>query len=94
MQIKDVENLAELAKIELNEAEKKQLLSDMESILGYVQQIESVEVSDLELEYKNKNVWKKIQGNGMKADFSWELSAKKYSEMFYEILENKKEIPK
>lgn len=44
--------------------------------------------------YKNKNVWKKIQGNGMKADFSWELSAKKYSEMFYEILENKKEIPK
>ena len=58
MEIKDVEKLAELAKIELNDSEKQQLLSDMESILGYVKQIESVEVPDVELEYKNRNVWR------------------------------------
>ena len=58
MNIKDVDNLAELAKIELSQAEKEQLLSDMESILGYVKQIESVEVPDIESEYKNRNVWR------------------------------------
>lgn len=40
MNIKDVENLAELAKLELLEEEKKSMLADMESILGYVKQIE------------------------------------------------------
>ena len=44
MQIKDVENLARLARIELDEAEKEGLLKDFESILGYVQQIEEVEL--------------------------------------------------
>jgi aspartyl-tRNA(Asn)/glutamyl-tRNA(Gln) amidotransferase subunit C len=58
MQIKDIEKLAELAKIELKDNEKEQLLSDLEEILGYVKQIEKVEVKDLELEYKNKNVWR------------------------------------
>ncbi|PIP68756.1 Asp-tRNA(Asn)/Glu-tRNA(Gln) amidotransferase GatCAB subunit C [Candidatus Nomurabacteria bacterium CG_4_9_14_0_2_um_filter_32_10] len=43
MNIKDVENLAELAKIDLNEDEKEQILKDMEGILGYVKIIESVE---------------------------------------------------
>ena len=43
MDIKDVENLAELAKIDLNENEKKQILKDMGGILEYVKVIESVE---------------------------------------------------
>ena len=42
MNIKDVEILASLARIELGEEEKKDLLSDMESILGYVKQIEEI----------------------------------------------------
>lgn len=29
-----------------------------------------------------KHIWKKIQQNGMKADFSWEKSAEKYIELF------------
>ncbi len=45
MDIKDVENLAELARIELTEEEKKSLLSDMEGILDYVKQIESIPTS-------------------------------------------------
>ncbi len=59
MNIKDVENLAKLARIELSEEEKKELLSDMESILGYVKQIEEVKVdvqpSGLNSDY---NVWR------------------------------------
>ena len=58
MELKDVEKLAELAKIELNEGEKEKLLSDMESILSYVKQIEKVEVEDEEVEYLNKNIWR------------------------------------
>jgi len=44
MDIKDVENLAELARIELPETEKEQILKDMKGILDYVKQIESVKV--------------------------------------------------
>ncbi|MCX6757407.1 MAG: Asp-tRNA(Asn)/Glu-tRNA(Gln) amidotransferase subunit GatC [Candidatus Nomurabacteria bacterium] len=58
MEIKDVENLAELAKIELNDAEKQQLLSDMKGILDYVKVIESVEVSDSKIENQHINIWR------------------------------------
>jgi len=58
MNIKDVENLAELAKIELNDDEKKRLLLDMEEILGYVKQVQGVETKDVEPEYKNRNIWR------------------------------------
>jgi aspartyl-tRNA(Asn)/glutamyl-tRNA(Gln) amidotransferase subunit C len=58
MEIRDIEKLAELAKIELTDAEKKALLKDLDGILGYVKQIESVDVPDTKLEHKNKNVWR------------------------------------
>ena len=58
MEIKDVENLAELAKIELSEEEKKGVLSDMEGILGYVKVIESVDVPDITPDYAHRNVWR------------------------------------
>ena len=58
MNIKDVENLAELARIELTEEEKKEILSDMESILGYVKQIEEVKVEDVEANNEPYNVWR------------------------------------
>ena len=44
MEIKDIEKLAELAKIELTQEEKEHLLSDMESSLGYVKQIQEVDL--------------------------------------------------
>lgn len=44
MQIKDVENLAELAKIDLTAEEKEQILKDMGGILDYVKTIENVKV--------------------------------------------------
>lgn len=32
--------------------------------------------------FKQKDIWKKIQHNGMKLDFSWEKSAEKYLELY------------
>ena len=58
MEIKDVENLANLARIELNEDEKEGILSDMKGILEYVKQIEEVKVDDVQAEYILKNVWR------------------------------------
>ena len=58
MEIKDIEKLAELAKIELTLAEKETILKDMDSILDYVKQIKEVEVPDAEVEYKNRNIWR------------------------------------
>ncbi len=64
LSIKDVENLAELAKLELTQEEKESLLHDMDSILGYVKQIErpSAEV-DGSIELSSEapriyNVWR------------------------------------
>lgn len=72
MEIKDVENLAELAKIELTDAEKQQILIDMDGILGYVKIIESVEVPDVVVEYKLRNIWRE-DDSARGADFSADL---------------------
>lgn len=58
MNIKDVENLAELAKIELSTEEKEAILSDMGGILEYVKVIEKVELKEAEPVYDLKNVWR------------------------------------
>lgn len=58
MNIEDIEKLAELAKIDLSEKEKEVLLKDMDGILDYVKQIESVDVPDVKLDYAHKNVWR------------------------------------
>ena len=58
MDIKDVEKLAELAKIELSEEEKEDLLSDMKGILGYVGEIQEVDVKNIDIEYENRNIWR------------------------------------
>ncbi|MEI6191195.1 MAG: Asp-tRNA(Asn)/Glu-tRNA(Gln) amidotransferase subunit GatC [bacterium] len=42
MEIKDIEKLAKLARIELTEAEKQTYLKDISAILGYVDQIKGV----------------------------------------------------
>ncbi|KKS45217.1 hypothetical protein A3I25_02075 [Candidatus Nomurabacteria bacterium RIFCSPLOWO2_02_FULL_42_17] len=45
MELKDVEKLAELARIEMSSEEKANMLKDFKSILGYVDQIQSVDLS-------------------------------------------------
>jgi starch synthase len=39
--------------------------------------------------YKHKDIWKKIQTNGMKLDFSWKRSAEKYLELYKLALEKR-----
>ncbi len=58
LEIKDIEHLAKLARIELTEEEKKSLLKEVDPILGYVSQIKEV-VSTLSEEKRageNRNV--------------------------------------
>jgi aspartyl-tRNA(Asn)/glutamyl-tRNA(Gln) amidotransferase subunit C len=58
MDIKNVENLAELAKIDLTADEKKQILKDMGGILEYVKTIESVKIGEVNPKYDTYNVWR------------------------------------
>ena len=43
--IKELENLAVLARIKLNEDDKKSLIKEFDSILGYIDQLKKVDVS-------------------------------------------------
>lgn len=58
MEIKDIENLAELAKIELTSAEKEKLLSDLDGIISYVHQISEVSVEESNFEFSRCNIFK------------------------------------
>lgn len=58
MDIKDVENLARLARIDLTQEEKDKILIDIGGILKYVKQIEEVKVDDVDHDYVLHNVWR------------------------------------
>lgn len=58
MEIRDVERLAELARIELTENEKKSLLKDFDSILAYVDMIRQVDVGDVHARHDLYNAWR------------------------------------
>ncbi len=62
MEIKDIENLAELARLHLTEAEKESLLKDMREILSYVRQVSEAKTGEeIEAEYSKyslRNVWR------------------------------------
>jgi len=47
---KDIEKLANLSRIEVEEGEKEILLKDLESVLGYVSEIKEVVMGDVEPE--------------------------------------------
>ncbi|MEK7459525.1 MAG: Asp-tRNA(Asn)/Glu-tRNA(Gln) amidotransferase subunit GatC [Patescibacteria group bacterium] len=85
MTIEDVENLAELAKLELTDNEKEKILKDMEGILSYVKQIEEVNLPieagarDIEQEYLNRNVWREDVVRSEDADmFLYDLIIKQF----------------
>ncbi len=46
MEIKEIENLTRLCRIELSDDEKRELSGEMDSILDFVDQIQTVEVGD------------------------------------------------
>ena len=91
MEIKDVENLAKLARIELTENEKKDLLRDMEGILGYVRQIEAIQIPETEAEYDIENVWREDATDSR--DFSPELIVGQFPDAKEGFLRVKKILP-
>ena len=52
----DIEKLAELSKIKLPEGEAVRFAKDFESILGYVKQIEGVELGEVKQSFFLKNI--------------------------------------
>lgn len=72
MDIKDIDTLAELAKLDLNQAEKEKILSDMDGILDYVKQIQEVDVPDIDVTYTHRNIWREDVPRPA-PDFSYEL---------------------
>ena len=82
MDIKDVENLADLARIELSLEEKQEILKDMKGILEYVKQIEGVEVGDLKpADNAVYNVWREdlpASGGQIEREFSKELITEQF----------------
>jgi len=88
MDLKDVENLAELARIELSVDEKQSLLSDMQGILEYVKQIEKLKVEDVEVEYKIYNVWR--EDEIAPREFSYELIIEQFPDSQDNFLKVKK----
>lgn len=53
---KDIEKLAELAKINIPEGKAGAFIQDFESILGYVKQIEGVEIGEVKESFFLKNI--------------------------------------
>jgi aspartyl-tRNA(Asn)/glutamyl-tRNA(Gln) amidotransferase subunit C len=52
----DIKNLAHLARIEISDQEVADFGKDMESILGYVDQVNQVELSEIEPTHLQKNI--------------------------------------
>ena len=88
MEIKDVESLAELAKIELTQEEKEQILKDMEGILDYVKVIEKVEVESIEEDNAIYNVWREDENDS--PEFSKEIIVQQFPNSMDNFLKVKK----
>ena len=58
MDIKDVENLAALVRIDISDSEKNSLLEDMRDILGYVKAVEGMKAGEIDVEHRVYNVWR------------------------------------
>lgn len=65
MEIKDIEKLGELAKIDIKPEEAERFKRDFDSILGYINQIESVDVSDVNPVFTQKNITRTDDGEEM-----------------------------
>lgn len=88
MDIKDVENLANLAKIDLTLEEKEGILKDMGGILEYVKTIESVKLNEITPKYDTYNIWREDKTEAK--EFSKELITEQFPEKQDNFLKVKK----
>ena len=76
MEIKDVENLAELARLELSREEKEAMLKDIQGILEYVKQVEEVKIPETKVNYTLYNSWR--EDEIIPREFSHELIVEQF----------------
>lgn len=69
----DIQKLGELAKIEIKPEEAEGFKKDFESILGYINQIESVDVTDVKETFSTKNVLQEDVAKNRTGEFSADL---------------------
>lgn len=69
----DILKLGELAKIEIKPEEIESFKKDFESILGYIKQIESVDVGDVTPSYLTENLAREDVSKNTPGEFSSEL---------------------
>lgn len=58
MQLRDIDKLAELARMEIPQAEKEKVLQDLSGILSYIEQIKEIAVADITTDYPLRNVFR------------------------------------
>jgi aspartyl-tRNA(Asn)/glutamyl-tRNA(Gln) amidotransferase subunit C len=88
MEIKDVEKLAALARIDISDEEKLSLLKDFESILGYIDSIKKADIEAVDPEYELYNAWREdIPEN---REFSRDLIVEQFPEQQDGFLKVKK----
>ena len=78
MNIKDVEALAGLAKLEMSMDEKEAMLKDMDEILDYVKQVEELNIPDTKANLSLYNVWREDVVDSR--EFSRELIVSQFPE--------------
>ncbi len=71
-------------KVREEKAEGTGILFENYSADDFLRAIESA----LDLYNEKKDIWRQIQINGMKRDFSWKESSEKYKALYRKILEN------
>ena len=88
MELKDVENLAELARLDLSAGEKEKMLQDFDSILKYVNEIEGVSVSQTKTDHRLHNIWREDEPETR--DFDRDLIISQFPEEYDGFLKVKK----
>ncbi len=71
MELQEMKNLAHLARIEMSDTELESMAHDIEGILGYVTQINSVQVNIMNVENLQKNTTRDDQVRA--ADYNGEV---------------------
>ncbi len=71
----DIQKLGELSKIEIKPEEAEGFKKDFESILGYINQIESVDLKDVKETFGTKNVAREDVSKNETGGFSPDLLA-------------------
>lgn len=78
MEIKDIDNLAELARLELSQEEKESMLHDLDGVLAYVKMIEEAKINEIKVNQGVYNVWR--EDDEEKRDFSKDLITGQFPE--------------